>query len=102
ARAYGRIRNNFEYRAAKQSQAILNGRIAELEAVLDRARVVLDGASAGGELVDIGSIVRVRETETEDEWEVTIVDAMSADPMNGRISYSSPVGQALMRHRTGD
>ncbi len=102
AREYGDLSENFEYQAAKQSQAILNGRIAELEAVLDRARVVVDGASAGGELVDIGSIVSVRETETADEWEVTIVDAMSADPMNGRISYSSPVGQALMRHKVGD
>jgi len=102
AREYGDLSENFEYQAAKQAQAILNGRIAELEAVLDRARVVLDGASAGGEHVDIGSIVQVRELETEDDWELTIVDAMSADPMNDRISYSSPVGQALMQHKIGD
>jgi transcription elongation factor GreA len=102
AREYGDLSENFEYQAAKQSQAILNGKIAELEAILDRATVVVDGASVGGETVDIGSIVLVREVETEDDWEVTIVDAMSADPMNDRISYSSPVGQALMRHRVGD
>ena len=102
AREYGDLSENFEYHAAKQAQAILNGKIAELEAVLDRARVVEDGASAGGELVDIGSIVQVRETETEDDWELTIVDAMSADPVNDRISYSSPVGQALLRHKIGD
>jgi len=102
AREYGDLSENFEYHAAKQAQAILNGKIAELEAVLDRARVVLDGASVGGEAVDIGSIVLVRDTDTEDDWEVTIVDAMSADPMNDRISYSSPVGQALMRHKIGD
>ena len=102
AREYGDLSENFEYQAAKQSQAILNGKIAELEAVLDRATVVADGASAGGEMVDIGSIVLVRDTDTEDNWEVTIVDAMSADPMNDRISYSSPVGHALMRHKVGD
>lgn len=102
AREYGDLSENFEYQAAKQAQAILNGRIAELEAVLDRARVVLDGASAAGDTVDIGSIVLVREVETEEEWELTIVDAMSADPMNDRISYSSPVGQALMGHKIGD
>jgi len=102
AREYGDLSENFEYQAAKQAQAILNGKIAELEAVLDRATVVVDGASVGGEAVDIGSIVLVREVETEDDWEVTIVDAMSADPMNDRISYSSPVGQALMRHKVGD
>ena len=102
AREYGDLSENFEYQAAKQAQAILNGKIAELEAVLDRAEVVHDGASAGGETVDIGSIVLVREVETDDDIELTIVDAMSADPMNDRISYSSPVGQALMRHKIGD
>ena len=102
AREYGDLSENFEYHAAKQAQAILNGKIAELEAVLDRARIVEDGASAGGEAVDIGSIVKVRELETEDEWELEIVDAMSADPMNDKISYSSPVGEALMRHKIGD
>ena len=102
AREYGDLSENFEYQAAKQAQAILNGKIAELEAVLDRAEVVLDRASVGGEAVDIGSIVLVREVETEDDLELTIVDAMSADPMNDRISYSSPVGHALMQHKIGD
>jgi len=102
AREYGDLSENFEYQAAKQAQAILNGRIAELEAVLDRARIVLDGASDGAEAVDIGSIVLVREIDSSDDWELTIVDAMSSDPVNDRISYSSPVGQALMRHRIGD
>jgi transcription elongation factor GreA len=102
AREYGDLSENFEYQAAKQAQAILNGKMAELEAILDRATVVDDGASVGGETVDIGSIVLVREMETEDDWEVTIVDAMSADPMNDRISYSSPVGKALMHHKVGD
>lgn len=101
ARAYGDLSENFEYHAAKQSQAILNGRIAELEAVLERARVVED-ESAGGETVVLGSIVMVRDLETEDEWEYTIVDASSADPLNDRISYSSPVGQALIRKKLGD
>lgn len=102
AREYGDLSENFEYQAAKQAQAILNGKIAELVAVLDRAEVVMDGASDGGEVVDIGSIVLVREVETGDDWELTIVDAMSADPINDRISYSSPVGQALMKHKIGD
>jgi len=101
ARAYGDLSENFEYHAAKQAQAILNGRIAELEAVLERAQVVEDG-SAGGETVVLGSIVMVRDMETEDVWEYTIVDASSADPLNDRISYSSPVGQALIHKKIGD
>jgi transcription elongation factor GreA len=102
AREYGDLSENFEYKSAKQDQAILNGRIAELEAVLDRAKVVENGSEMGAESVVIGSVVLVRDLETEDDWEVTIVDAMSADPMNDRISYSSPVGQALMSHKVGD
>ena len=101
AREYGDLSENFEYHAAKQSQAILNGRVKELEALLGRARIVEDGA-VGGLTVGLGSIVGVRDLETEDEWEYTIVDASSADPAVDKISYASPVGQALMRRSVGD
>lgn len=101
AREYGDLSENFEYHAAKQSQAILNGRIKELEALLDRAQVVDDDA-VGGITVGLGSIVKVKDLETDDEWEFTIVDASSADPINDRISYASPAGQALMQHSVGD
>jgi len=46
--------------------------------------------------------VAISDVETGDEWEYTIVDATSADPINDRISYSSPVGSALMQKRVGD
>ncbi len=95
AREYGDLSENFEYHAAKQSQAICNGKIADLEALLDRARVV-DDAAVGGFTVGLGSIVAVKDLETDDEWEYTIVDMSSADPINDKISYSSPVGKALM------
>src|SRR5438067_10125858 len=67
AREYGDLSENFEYKSAKQDQAILNGRIAELEAVLDRAKVVEDGSLAGSDHVVIGSVVLVRDLETEDD-----------------------------------
>ena len=101
AREYGDLSENFEYHAAKQAQAILNGRIEELEAILDRARVVDDGA-IGGDTVGLGSIVKVIDQENDEEWEFTIVDATSADPDNDLISYSSPIGQAMLRHKVGE
>ena len=101
ARSYGDLSENFEYHAARQQQAILNGKIAELETLLDKAKIVEDG-SVGGDTVGLGSIVAIRDVETGDEWEYTIVDATSADPLNDRISYSSPVGNALMKKRVGD
>lgn len=101
AREYGDLSENFEYAAARQAQAILNGKIADLEALLERARVVND-ESENGDKVGLGSVVMVRDEETEDEWEFTIVDATSADPVNDKISYSSPVGNALMGSTLGD
>jgi transcription elongation factor GreA len=101
AREYGDLSENFEYHAARQAQAILNGRIADLEALLDRATVVEDGAG-GTDIVGLGAIVAVRDLETDDEWEYTIVDMSSADPINDKISYTSPVGQALMGKAVGD
>jgi transcription elongation factor GreA len=100
AREYGDLSENFEYQAARQAQAMLNGKIAELEALLERSRVVAD--SVAGDVVSIGSLVAVRDLETNDELEYTIVDAASADPMNDRISYSSPVGEALMGKKVGE
>lgn len=100
AREYGDLSENFEYQTARREQAILNGEIAELEAVLERSEIVT--SAVGGDTVEVGAIVKVKDLETEDEWEFFIVDAMSADPINDKISYSSPVGQALMTHRIGD
>jgi transcription elongation factor GreA len=85
AREYGDLSENFEYQSARQAQAINNGRIAELESLLERARIV-DDAAVGGDIVGLGSIVMVRDLELEDEWEYTLMDATSADPANNRIS----------------
>ena len=100
AREYGDLSENFEYQSARQAQAILNGRIAELESLLSRARVVGD-AAVGGDTIGLGAIVKVRDMEMEDEWEYTLVDATSADPANDRISFSSPVGQATAGQESG-
>ena len=101
AREYGDLSENFEYHSARQAQAINNGRIAELESLLERARVVADEA-VGGTSVGLGSIVKVRDLELEDEWEYILVDATSADPANNRISVNSPVGRELLGKKVGD
>jgi len=101
ARGFGDLAENFEYHAARRDQGILNGRIAELEKTLEIAKVVPDDARAG-DSVGLGSIVLVRDLETEEEWEFTIVDPVQADPVNDRISMQSPVAQALMGCRVGD
>lgn len=101
ARSYGDLSENFEYQAARQAQAILNGRIAEIEALLEKAVLVEDGSAVDGK-VNIGSRVLLRDLDVEEDVEYTIVDVASADPLNARISYVSPVGSALMGHSAGE
>ena len=85
-----------------ESYSVRNPAVSDqLLAELERARVVEDDA-VGGDTVGLGSIVKVKDLEADDEWEYTIVDASSADPGNDRISYSSPIGQALMKRKVGD
>jgi transcription elongation factor GreA len=101
ARAYGDLSENFEYHAARRDQGILNGRIADMERTLEIAKVVPDQA-AGSDEAGMGTIVMVKDLETDDEWEYWLVDAVQADPVNDRISIQSPVGQALLGKKVGD
>lgn len=101
ARAYGDLSENFEYHAARRDQGILNGKIAELEKTLEVATVVPDRRGNTDD-IGLGSIVLVRDMETDDEWEYSLVDAVQADPVNDRISVHSPVAQALIGGKVGD
>lgn len=103
AREYGDLSENFEYQAARQAQALMNGRIAEIEALLDRARVVEDSTADGDTSeVGLGTIVTIRDLETDEDWTLTIVDATSANPDADLISYASPIGQKLLKKQVGD
>lgn len=100
AREYGDLSENFEYHAARQAQGILNGRVAELEAILSRARIVETDRDA--DTIGLGSTVLVYDLEMEEEWELTIVDPPSADPANDKISISSPIGKALVGKKVAE
>ena len=103
ARAFGDLSENFEYHAAKREQGILNGRIAEMQKTLEIAKVVPDDSAAtDSDGIGLGSIVMVRDLDSGDEWEYTLVDAVQADPVNDLISVQSPVAQALLRKNAGD
>ena len=101
ARGYGDLSENFEYHAARQEQGILNGKIAELERILEIAVIVPDAPQNEYD-IGLGCIVKVRDLDEDDEWEYWLVDHHNADPMNDRISVSSPVGQALIGRAVGD
>jgi transcription elongation GreA/GreB family factor/uncharacterized protein YneF (UPF0154 family) len=101
ARSYGDLRENFEFKAAKEMQAVLMRRKSELERALDRARGTAF-ASPDTTQVSIGTIVTLRETTNGREETYTILGAWDGDPERSIISYQTAIGQALLGHRLGE
>lgn len=101
ALSYGDLSENSEYDDAKNEQAIMEARIAEVEAILKNAKVI-DETHTNAELVHVGSKVRVYDFGFEEEVIYRIVGSNESDPINGLISDESPVGKALVDHKPGD
>ncbi|HVK02706.1 MAG TPA: transcription elongation factor GreA [Armatimonadaceae bacterium] len=100
ARALGDLSENFDYQDAKRQQGFVAGRIADLQAMLDRAKIVEE--ASGSDAVGMGSTVQLRDLEFGDEFAYTIVGANEADPLNDKISPLSPVGKAIMGKQAGE
>ena len=100
--SYGDISENSEYDDAKSEQAFIEGRILELEQMINTATIIDDTANKKKGVVSLGSTVIVRDMETGEEEEYTIVGTTEADPFENRISNESPVGMALIGHKEGD
>jgi transcription elongation factor GreA len=101
ARGHGDLSENAEYDAAKHNQSFLEGRIQELQDKLARAYVV-DLSQLKPDKVVFGATVTVYDTATEEETTFKIVGEDEADIKQGKISYTSPVGKALIGHRLDD
>ena len=101
ARAHGDIRENAAYDEAKTVQARLEGRIRDLEWILDHAKIV-ERPDGVGELLHIGSQATLHDLERGGEFTVTLVGAFEADPEHGLISIVSPMGKALIGRGVGE
>ena len=101
ALGYGDLSENSEYDEAKNEQAFTEGRIIQLENMLKNATVVDESEIEVGK-VSIGSIVKVKDLEFDEEVEYSIVGSAEADPMKGKLSNESPVGAALIGASVGD
>ena len=101
SKSYGELTDNSEFEDAKNEQAFVEGRINELKQILAAARVV-EWEDILTDQVSIGLIVEVKDLESGDKWEWTIVGTFEADPAQDRISNESPVGEALMGKKVGD
>lgn len=98
AKESGDVIDNAAYEDAKNKQALLEGRIVELEQLLAKAKLI---TKVPTDVVSIGSIVHLT-TPDERDYHYTIVGAFEAEPRQGRISNESPVGKALLNHKVGD
>ena len=101
ARSYGDLRENHEYKAAKEMQKILMRRKGELESQLSNARGT-DFANAKTDVVSIGTIVNVTDLDQQLAEQYSILGAWDSDPDKGVISYLTPVAQALLNHKPGE
>lgn len=104
ARSYGDLSENSEYDEAKNEQAIVESRIATLEATLKNAVIVEDDGvvSEDNDAIWLGNTVTVLDVETGDELVYDIVSSIEADPMNGKISDDSPLGKAILGRKAGE
>lgn len=96
----GDLSENADYIAAKEEQAFLEGRIQQIETMLRHAVLIEANGPAG--VVDLGSQVTVLEEGRETPEVFRIVGPAEADPLNGKVSHESPLGQALLGCRAGD
>ena len=101
AREHGDLRENAEYKAAKERQSFLQARVAQMHRRLAALSLVnLD--KIPHHKVGLGSLVTVKHEDTGDETVFEIVVPEDADPTIGRISPSSPIGKQLLNHEQGD
>ena len=101
ARSYGDLRENFEFKAAKEMQAVLMRRKSELEAALFSARGT-NFENPDLSQVSIGTVVTVRDTATNQNETYTLLGAWDGDPDRGILSYQTAIGQALLGKKVGD
>lgn len=101
ARAHGDLSENAEYDAAKEAQALNEKRIAELEDKLARARI-LDDENIPKDEVLIGATVKLKDLDSKDVLEYTLVSEVEADFSQGKISVTSPVGKGLLGHKENE
>ncbi|MDP2735461.1 MAG: transcription elongation factor GreA, partial [bacterium] len=98
AAAMGDLSENFDYQNAKEEQGFVERRIAEIETILSNASLIEH--SGKGDRVEVGSRVALK--TGKETWTVTITGPQEADPLQGKISASSPLGQALLGRRKGE
>ena len=101
ARTHGDLSENAEYHSAKEAQSHNEGRILELEEMLQRAEVI-DVSKLSGSTIKFGATVTLIDEDTEAEKVFQIVGESEADVKSGKVSITSPTGRALIGKKAGE
>ena len=101
ARAHGDLSENAEYHAAKERQAFIESRVAELNSKVSRAQII-DTSTISGKTVKFGATVTVVDEDDDSEMKFQIVGEDEADIKKKRLSVGSPLARALIGKKVGD
>ena len=99
ARALGDLSENAEYDAARNEQAIVEGKIKELEVLIENAKVI---SEVSKDAINVGSKVKLLYIEDDETEEYSIVGSKEADPFANKISNESPIAKAIMGKKVGE
>ncbi|WNJ92241.1 transcription elongation factor GreA [Bosea sp. 685] len=102
ARAHGDLSENAEYHAAKEAQALNEGRVQELESLIGRADIIDVAKLAGGDTIKFGATVQLIDDDTEEKKIYQIVGEPESDVKSGKVSIGSPIARALIGKKVGD
>lgn len=102
ARAHGDLSENAEYHAAKEAQALNEGRIQELESLIGRADIIDIAKLVGSDTIKFGATVKLIDDDTEEEKSYQIVGEPESDVKSGKVSIGSPIARALIGKYSGD
>ena len=100
ARSFGDLSENSEYESAKDEQSFVEGRIKEIDNMLNHAEII-DNENVDADEVSVGKSVTFQE-DGDDPETYQIVGAAEADPLNGKISNESPIAKGLVGHKKGE
>lgn len=101
SKEFGDIAENSEYEDAKMEQALVEAEIINLERMIRNARLIKE-SEIHTDIVSVGSTVKVKEIDSNENESYTIVGSAESDPSNHKISNESPVGAALLGKHKGD
>jgi len=96
----GDLSENTEYEYAKNEQAFIEGRLEQINVILDK-HIIIDG-NGNKDIIDLGSTIEVKDLDSNEKRKYLLVSSVESDPEKHKISDESPIGKALLGKKTGE